>query len=73
MSGNIGVEVFLDCNQTTTLTLNKNINDIGEGVFGGMYNLSSIYFIGTQEDLDKLNIDITNNDYFFKCAKTFIN
>ena len=59
----IGKEAFNNCKDLVAITIPKSIKEIKENAFANCPNLKLIYYKGTQNDFNNINIKIGNNDF----------
>lgn len=57
----IGENAFSSCPKLTNITIPNSITNIQEGAFGGCYTLKDVYYKGTEEDWNSINLDIDLN------------
>ena len=58
--GDIGPNAFTNCNGLTSITIPDNVTTIGYGAFSGCGNLTDVYYTGTEDEWDKINIENYN-------------
>jgi len=57
----IGDRAFNDCKKLQSIVIHKGLESIGKGAFSDMYNLSDVYFTGTQEEWEMIQIAEDND------------
>lgn len=57
---NIGWYAFFDCSSLTTFAFGSNITYIGESTFYNCTSLKNIYYCGSEEEWNQLDIDFYN-------------
>ena len=50
-------EVFKDCTSLNKFILNNNIQSIGRSCFSGCANLKELYFNGTRDEFETVDLD----------------
>lgn len=58
----IGDYAFEYCESLTSVTIGNSVTDIGYAAFSGCDNLKNIYYKGSQEEWNKINIRDNNNN-----------
>ena len=58
----IGSYVFFACESLTNITIPKSVAYIGESAFGWCENLKDIYYTGTEEDFNRIQISSNEDD-----------
>ncbi len=58
----IGKEAFNNCRDLVTVTIPKSLKKIKENAFNNCRNLKMIYYKGTQNDFNNINIEKGNDD-----------
>ena len=58
----IGAMAFDDCSSLTSITIPKSVTEIGEGAFYGCNSLEKVYYGGTKEDWNTIEIESNNFD-----------
>ena len=56
----IGWFAFENCNDLTNITIHKRLNSIGNKAFYDCNNLENVYYTGTQDEWNKINIGDDN-------------
>lgn len=59
---------FLDCDSLTSLTIGKGVTLIEYWVFEGCFSLSDVYYSGSEEQKESINISTAGNDTFIHAA-----
>ncbi|OON97168.1 MAG: hypothetical protein ATN31_08500 [Candidatus Epulonipiscioides saccharophilum] len=57
----IGDLAFFGCSNMTSIILPKTVTDIGQNAFDATNSLTIIYFGGTDQEWDNLNVNISDN------------
>ncbi len=63
----IGSDAFYGCDSLTNITIGNSVTSIGSDAFGGCDSLKNVYYRGTAEDKEKM--DIKNGNYDLLNAK----
>ena len=58
----IGEFAFSSCSNLTSITIPNSVTSIEDGAFYYCNNLETVYYSGTKEDWDKIEIDNSNED-----------
>ncbi|MBR3868079.1 MAG: leucine-rich repeat protein [Clostridia bacterium] len=58
----IGEEAFSDCESLTSITISDSVTSIGEYAFNKCNNLNTVYYTGTEDQWNNINIDQGNED-----------
>ncbi len=58
-----GENTFVDCYSLTSITLPESLERIGNTVFMGCNNIEDIYFGGTKEQWENVDIGMNNSNY----------
>lgn len=54
-------DAFSFCQKLTNITIPNSITNIQEGAFSGCYTLKDVYYKGTEEEWNSINLDIDEN------------
>ncbi|MGN0630892.1 MAG: leucine-rich repeat protein, partial [Ruminococcus sp.] len=66
----LGADAFIDCSSLTTVTISADMKSIAAEAFYGCYNLTDIWFEGTQSEWNAVEIG-ADNDYLEKATVHF--
>ena len=58
----IGDRVFSGCNSLTSIVIPSGVTGVIYATFGGCSSLETVYYRGSEEEWDKIEIDYTNGD-----------
>ncbi len=58
----IGEYAFYFCGELTAVEIGKGLTEIGDNAFGDCDNLTDVYYSGTQDEWDEIEIGINNDD-----------
>ena len=58
----IGDDAFWYCQKLRTVTIGKGVKEIGIAAFAGDYRITDVYYNGTQEQWDAIDISYSNDD-----------
>ena len=58
----IGSGAFFRCDNLTSITIPKNVSSIGNRAFSYCNSLQTVYYTGTQEDWEKIDIGSNNEE-----------
>ena len=67
----IGNYVFSDCTELQSVTLPSTVTSIGESAFYGCTALTDVYYNGTEDQWNSININTTDNDALTNATKHF--
>ena len=67
----IGNHAFVECSGLTSITIPSSVTDIGDYAFYHCKNLTNIYYNGTEEQWNKINIDASSNDSLKNATKIY--
>ena len=69
----IDEQVFGGCSSLKSVVINKNLKSIGYAAFGGCQNLTNVYFTGTQDEWNSIEIFSMDNanDAIINATKTY--
>ena len=67
----IGASAFEICPKLTTVTIPNSISNIDKSAFNACDSLKNIYYNGTEEQWNKINIDDKNNDSLKNATKIY--
>ena len=67
----IGLYAFDSCVCLTEVTLGSGVNKINNYAFKDCDSLTYIYYKGTKENWDAINISSTSNDYFINATRYY--
>ncbi len=59
----IGDEIFCYCSSLKSITIPKNVKSIGDYVFLGCSSLMDVYYIGTKEEWEQIDIGTGNESF----------
>lgn len=57
--------MFWFCSELTTIVIGNGVTSIGEFAFHACNKLEKVYYNGTAEDWDKIDIDSSNDSYLY--------
>ena len=60
----IGHFAFANCRSLTSVTIPNSVTSIGNDVFINCYSLKGVYYTGSEDEWDAINIDMCNNSDF---------
>ena len=58
----ICVFAFYNCKSLTSITIHNNVTALGKSAFRGCDSLTDVYYSGTEEQWNKINISASGND-----------
>lgn len=67
----IPCDSFQYCRGLKAISFGNNIKNIGNNAFGNCTSLTDIYFMGTEEDWDNIEIEESENEYFLNSTVHF--
>ena len=57
----IGANAFQGCAKLASVTIPASVTEIGNNAFAGCYSLSKVFFVGTADEWEKIEISETGN------------
>ena len=67
----IGEYAFFDCKHLTNITIPSSVTSIEIGAFCDCWNLKNIYYDGTEEEWNNIEINSDDNDYLLNATIHF--